>query len=110
MTAIPFPLLGLVIEMPIGLLPLITLFIVFSATIIGLRLAYYEGYSILKKYYSYVSYEKTGHSEPEAHSELAVDFGWHDADSGHGHDGGGGDGDGGDGGDGGGNGGDGGGG
>jgi phosphatidylglycerophosphate synthase len=74
MTAIPFPLLGLVIEVPIGLLPLI-IFIVLSATIIGLRLAYYEGHLILKKYYSYVSYEKTGPSEPEAHSELSVDFG-----------------------------------
>jgi hypothetical protein len=51
MTAIPFPLLGLVIEMPIGLLPLI-IFIVLLATIIGPSIAYNEGYSILKKYYS----------------------------------------------------------
>ena len=52
MTAIPFPLLlGLVFEMPIGLLPLI-IFIVLLATIIGPSIAYNEGYSILKKYYS----------------------------------------------------------
>ena len=51
MTAIPFPLLGFVIEMPIGLLPLI-IFIVLLATIIGPSIAYHEGYSILKKYYS----------------------------------------------------------
>ncbi|MCQ4344658.1 MAG: hypothetical protein RXQ70_00605 [Sulfolobaceae archaeon] len=84
MTAIPFPLLGLVIEMPIGLLPLIT-FILLLATITGPSIAYNEGYSILKKYYSYVSYEKLGHIEPEAHSEVSVDFGWHDTGSDHGH-------------------------
>jgi len=61
MTAIPFPLLGLVIEMPIGLLPLIILFVLL-ATITGPSIAYNEGYSILKKYYSYASYEKLGHS------------------------------------------------
>jgi len=77
MTAIPFPLLGLVVEMPIGLLPLI-IFIMLLATIIGPSIAYNEGYSILKKYYSYVSYEKLGHSEPEAHPDVSVDFGWHD--------------------------------
>jgi hypothetical protein len=65
MTAIPLPLLKLVIEMPIGLLPLITL-ILLLATITGPSIAYHEGYSILKKYYSYVSYEKLGHTEPEA--------------------------------------------
>jgi hypothetical protein len=65
MTAIPFPLLGLVIKMPIGLLPLIVLFVLL-ATITGPSIAYHEGYSILKKYYSYVSYEKLGHTEPEA--------------------------------------------
>ncbi len=84
MTAIPFPLLGLVIEMPIGLLPLI-IFILLLATITGPSIAYNEGYSILKKYYSYVSYEKLGHTEPEGHSEGSVDFGWHDTGSGHGH-------------------------
>ena len=88
MTAIPFPLLGLVVEMPTGLLPLITL-ILLLATITGPGIAYHEGYSILKKYYSYVSYEKLCHTELEAHSEVSVDFGWHDTDSGHGHDGGG---------------------
>jgi len=84
MTAIPFPLLGLVVEMPIGLLPLIT-FILLLATITGPSIAYNEGYSILKKYYSYVSYEKLGHTEPEAHSDVSVDFGWHDTGSGDGH-------------------------
>ncbi|MCQ4366770.1 MAG: DUF973 family protein [Sulfolobales archaeon] len=67
MTAIPFPLLGLIIEMPIGLLPLITfIFFLLLVTITGPSIAYNEGYSILKKYYSYVSYEKLGHTEPEA--------------------------------------------
>ena len=90
MTAIPFPLLGLVVEMPTGLLPLITfIFFLLLVTFTGPSIAYHEGYSILKKYYSYVSYEKLGHTEPEAHSEVSVDFGWHDTDSGHGHDGGG---------------------
>jgi hypothetical protein len=65
MTAIPFPLLGLIIEMPIGLPPLVVLFVLL-ATITGPSIAYHEGYSILKKYYSYVSYEKLGHTEPEA--------------------------------------------
>jgi len=75
MTAIPFPLLlGLVIETSIGLLPLI-IFLVLVATMIGPSIAYNEGYSILKKYYSYVSYEKLGHTEPEAHSEGSADFG-----------------------------------
>ncbi len=98
MTAIPFPLLGLVIEMPIGLPPLITfILLLLLATITGPSIAYNEVYSILKKYYSYVSYEKLGHTEPEAHSEVSVDFGWHDTGSDHGHhhgDGGGHDGDG----------------
>jgi hypothetical protein len=84
MTAISFPLLGLVIEMPIGLLPLI-IFILLLVTITGPNIAYHEGYSILKKYYSYVSYEKLGHTEPEAHSEGSVDFGRHDTGSGHAH-------------------------
>ena len=84
MTAIPFPLLGLVVEMPIGLLPLIT-FILLLVTITGPSIAYNEGYSILKKYYSYVSYENLGHTEPEAHSEGSVHFGKHNTGSGHGH-------------------------
>ena len=54
MTAIPFPLLGLVIETPTGLLPLIV-FILLLATITGPSIAYNEGYLILKKYYSSVS-------------------------------------------------------
>jgi len=65
MTAIPFPLLGLVVEMPIGVLPLMVFFVLLT-TITGPNIAYNEGYSILKKYYSYVSYEKLGHTEPEA--------------------------------------------
>jgi len=85
MTAIPFPLLlGLAFETPIGLLPLIVLFVLL-ATITEPSIAYNEGYSILKKYYFYVSYEKLGHTEPEAHSDVSVDFGWHDTGSGHGH-------------------------
>jgi len=67
MTAIPFPLLGLIIEILIELPPLITfIFFLLLVTITGPSIAYNEGYSILKKYYFYVSYEKLGHTEPEA--------------------------------------------